>query len=453
MGELVLAGRRKSPMQLLQLFFDLANKPLFVILGLRALEELIRWWVSRRQFNIMRLQVLRQSDEVDSEVIQGCLLSLEQLVGMGRVEKRTLFTKSLLEVLGGNRYLVKELRRASESCRHRSRNCLVMRYLPEDSKYHILQACLNECSSIFGPNFVHFNALDGENSNLFKSTWYCLTVTTPTRPETKRPDRRRSTQTSTGDKTCTFTDMTRMPRGTLRVTLVNESELRRVSDGKLRPPSWGFFNDRHAERFRMITDFARNFQKQLVRTSTDSRSISSRSPFTSDKVHSKSESKPDGGLMKRVSSVPNMSQMSRNRSASSKDNLSSLGKESALGARAESTEFAVRGKASREEKWEQTDGHEDMDGISENNCFLRLHVPHFLGQKEAARQPSLGDMQSKSLQGDAHSQAQLNRQPSSGNLSSGNLRAKSSSGDLQAQASLTLAPKTSRHSRQHSLSG
>merc|ERR1719298_235681 len=147
--------------------------------------------------------------------------------------------------------------------------------------------------------------------------------------------------------------MTRMPRGTLRVTLVNESELRRVSDGKLRPPSWGFFNDRHAERFRMITDFARNFQKQLVRTSTDSRSISSRSPFTSDKVHSKSESKPDGGLMKRVSSVPNMGlAMSRNKSAGSKDNLSSLGKESALGARAESTEFAVRGKSSREDKWE-----------------------------------------------------------------------------------------------------
>jgi len=200
----------------------------------------------------------------------------------------------------------------------------------------------------------------------------------------------------------------------------------------------------------MITDFARNFQKQLVRTSTDSRSISSRSPFTSDKVHSKSESKPDGGLMKRVSSVPNMGlAMSRNKSAGSKDNLSSLGKESALGARAESTEFAVRGKSSREDKWEQTDGHEaDMDGISENNCFLRLHVPHFLGQKEVVRQPSLGDMQSKSLRSEKSQENLLNRQPSSGNLKS-----KSSSGDLQAQASLTLAPKTSRHSRQHSLPG
>jgi hypothetical protein len=261
-----------------------------------------------------------------------------------------------------------------------------MQWLPEDAKYHILQACLNEISSLFGPNFVYFNAVDGETSNCFKSTWYCLTVMTPTRPASKEP--RRSKEGAEGKRTCTFTDMTRMPRATLRIALVNETELRRIADGKLRPPSYGFFNDRHAERFRMLTDFGRNFQKQLVRTSADARSIGERNPFTSEKVHSKTGSseaaKPDdmGCHMKRVHSVPNMSMaaaMSRSSSRGSKEAL--------LAQSSGSPDLKPERRGSQDGRWEQAAEEERGTILSENNCFLRIHVPHYIGHDKASTRP------------------------------------------------------------------
>jgi len=262
---------------------------------------------------------------------------------------------------------------------------------------------------------VHFNALDGETTNqsLFKSTWYCLTIMMPTRDNRSLQKDRRTlksgaksdVQESGGLKTLCFTDMTRQPRATLRVVLVNESELRRVADGKLRPPTHGFFNERHAERFRMMTDLARNFQKQLIRTPSDARAISERSPFTSEKVHSKDshtlDSKPDGGHMKRVHSVPNMSVAALSGSlgrSSSKlggspdksssrrmpSGLSGLGKDHG---QAVSTEDAM----DIHERWEQTEAESGL--VSENNCFLRLHVPHYIGHKEASGQRQGGSLQ------------------------------------------------------------
>jgi len=371
------------------------DRPLLLILGLRALEEFFRWLMSRRTFNISRLQVLRQSDEVDLVQIQGCLLSTEQLVSLGRVEKRTLFTKSLMELLSGNRYLVHELHRATTACRIKNRNCLVMRWLPEDAKYQILQACLNEVSSLFGANFVHFNALDGENSKAFKNTWYCLTVLTPTRPERRvqagsLSPRRQSLSFRDAKDTCTFTDMSRTPRATLRIALVNESELRRIADGKLRPPSWGFFNDRHAERYRMLTDFAQNFQKQLVRTPADSRSIDVRNPFTSEKVHTRSsqpESKPDGGLMKRVQSVPSMGMaLGAPNRARSQD----LPRQHGMGGSLSRGGDSDVEREMTKDRWEEDEARDaESDAVSEMHCFLRLHVPHYIEKERASRAPLL----------------------------------------------------------------
>jgi len=322
---------------------------------------------------------------------------------MGRVEKRTLFMKPILQVLGGNLYLKDQLRRATIMCRQQSSNCLAMRWLPADAKYHILQACLNEVSSLFGPNFVHFNACDGETSNLFKSTWYCMTVMMPTRDIRSLQKSRKNSVVQRGqakargdevsekDATCTFTDMTRQPRATLRIVIVNETELRRVVDGKLRPPAYGFFNERHAERFRMITDFGRNFQKQLVRTPANARSMSERSPFTSEKVHApkEAESKPDGGHMKRVHSVPNM-----NVAGITHGRPGLLGRR-AIGKDATTTEDAFAQSLNHEERWEQTE--DENDAVSENNCFLRLHVPHYTGHREVhPYSHSLGNSHSRS---------------------------------------------------------
>jgi len=313
------------------------------------------------------MKVLRNTDEVDSVLIQGCLLSCEQLLSLGRVEKRTLFTRPLLELLGGNQYLKHELLRAAEQCRRCSSRCLVMRWMPPDERYHALQACLNATSSIFGRDYVHFNALQGETSNLFKSTWYCITVMTPTRPENcaRSASKSRWRLERHRSETCTFTDMSRKPRATLRIAVVNETELRRLADGKLNAPSWGFFNSRHAERYRMMMDFASSFQTQLLRTPADPRSMGQRSPFTSERAHRTSSSKPDGGYIKRVQSQPNLAA-------------------SALTGSKKQQVDGEKGKQIRDDLAGNADNMECIEG--EENCFLRLHVPHYVGQQSAPAQ-------------------------------------------------------------------
>lgn len=336
-----------------------AQRPVLLLLLLRLAEEFWRRWAIARRFRLGRLRVLNLADEIDGELIQGVLLSTEHLLTLGRVEKRTLFTRPLLEVLGGNEYLVRELMRSSQQCREKSRNCMVMRWMESDERYHVLQSSLNTASALFGSNFVHFNALDGENTNIFKSTWYCVTVMTPTRPEgrkSSKPSCHSSTQTAT------FTDMSRTPRASLRIVLVNESEIRRVADGKLSAPTWGFFNTRHAERFRMLNDFAKNFKMQLVRTPADARTMPSRSPFTSEKAHALVRAKPDGGPMQRVQSQPNLASSSRLQGHKS-------------GSLTMMNQDQVSSSDSLLQKAEEAEGH----GAAEDNCFLRLHVPHFVG--------------------------------------------------------------------------
>lgn len=361
----------------------LVVRPVWVLLVLHTVGELRRRWAARRRFLLGFERVRNITDEVDAEIIQGCLLSTENLLNLGRVEKRTLFQRPLLELLGGNAYLVREILAAAQVCRASSHNCVVMRWLPPDERYHVLQSCLNVVSSLFGANYVHFNALDGESSGLFKSTWYCITVTTPTRPETgSRPH---VASQVTPDNTCTFTDMSRTPRATLRVTVVNESELRRIADDKLKPPSWGFFNTRHAERYRMLEDIARNFRLQLVRTPADSRGTNTRSPFTSEKAHSRVSKldKPDGGFMKRVQSQPHLAQ--------SKDQTSQMGSlgtgrlSAAVGGGRNDSQTDIRHNTKkRHSKSSANETSASGRVADEDNCFLRLHVPHYLGPTGAS---------------------------------------------------------------------
>lgn len=381
-----------------------ARRPILFLLILRVAEELGRRWRALRVYQIGRSHVLGAPQEIDGEIIQGCILSTEHLLSFGRVEKRTLFSKPLLEVLGGNIYLVRAVLKAAADCRRKSQNCMVMRWLPPGERYHSLQACLNVASSLFGPNFVHFNALDGENNNLFKSTWYCLTVTTPTRCESDSEYQ----IAAAADNSCNFTDMSRVPRATLRVTLVNESEIRRIADGKLVPPKWGFFNSRHAERYRLLADIAANFQFQLLRTPADGRSAAPHNPFTSERVHA-NRTRPDGGLMKRVHSQPSLALSEGTltkqghfaaRNAPAAVHPQSSGQWSRYGGGGSGGEGVppvdVTGGASLQGTLRRVINVHPEDTGSERhplrrvaspedaeadecNCFLRLHIPHYIG--------------------------------------------------------------------------
>ncbi|CAE7250825.1 Catsper1 [Symbiodinium sp. CCMP2456] len=307
------------------------------------------------------------------DLVQGCLLTAENLLNLGRVEKRTLFQVSASKLLNRNEHLVSVLKDAAKRCHEQSHNCLVARWLPPDERYHILQASINAMSSLLGPNYVHQNALG--DTDLFKSTWYCVTIMTPTRAENHLPDEQKVSATTQSLETCTFTDMTRTPRPTLRICLVHESELRGISDGKLQPPSWGFFNSRHAERYRMLCDFSRNFQQQLVRTPADSKSLNSRSPFTSERAHKAATPafKPDGGMMKRIVSQPNLQLLQKGVPQMS-IGMGRIGRD---GGEAEHVKVAAA----------TADEADRSKGACDDNCFLRLHVPHYVGPTSGFHKP------------------------------------------------------------------
>ncbi|CAE7701319.1 Catsper1 [Symbiodinium sp. CCMP2592] len=343
-----------------------AKNPALVLLILRVIEVLVSLWGRWRRSVQSRRQVLCPANELELDLVQGCLLTAENLLNLGRVEKRTLFQVSASKLLNRNEHLVGVLKDAARRCHEQSHNCLVARWLPPDERYHILQASINAMSSLLGPNYVHQNALG--DTDLFKSTWYCVTIMTPTRPENHLPDEQKVSETTQSLETCTFTDMTRTPRPTLRICLVHESELRGISDGKLQPPSWGFFNSRHAERYRMLCDFSRNFQQQLVRTPADSKSLNSRSPFTSERAHKAATPvfKPDGGMMKRIVSQPNLQLLQK---GPPQRMSMGMGRSGHDGGEAEHVKVAAA----------TADEADRSKGACDDNCFLRLHVPHYVG--------------------------------------------------------------------------
>ncbi|CAE8585159.1 unnamed protein product, partial [Polarella glacialis] len=91
--------------------------PLLLLLLIKVAEILASWWARRRSFIVGQRQVLQPGDDMDLGLIQGCLLSTENLLNQGRVEKRTLFTMPLEEAMGRNDYLVHMLKSSARQCR------------------------------------------------------------------------------------------------------------------------------------------------------------------------------------------------------------------------------------------------------------------------------------------------------------------------------------------------
>lgn len=171
----------------------------------------------------------------------------------------------------------------------------------------------------------------------------------------------------------------------LRIILVNESELRRIADGKLRAPTWGFFNLRHAERYQELDDFARNFRKQLTKPAA-----STPKAAPGQKGEAPAPSKPDGGLIKRVRSQPSF--LSHGRTPSKGGSPSPPGQTLSRGGDALPSICSLPGRgdlaglnagppadAAAEEETPQ-------DGGCEDACFLRLHIPHYVGHRPATPQ-------------------------------------------------------------------
>jgi len=410
-----LLRRLTSPLELV------VRHPVFLLLALRFGEVLRCWWARRQKWLLDRSRVLRTplgvSEEafsgLDSEIVQGCFLSAENLLNLGRIEKRTLFVHRLIDVLGGNRHLAQELLTAARVCRAKGQNCLVTRFMQPDERYHVLQASVNATSSLFGANYVHFNAMKGEDSGLFKSTWYCVTVMCSTwSPESVSPAVEGASE-GVSAPSCSN------PRATLRVVCTNESEVRRIADGKLCAPSWGLFNSRHASRYRMLLDFARSFQIQLHRAAPGDPSELQGSMSSHHGAKSLGGlSRRDGGQIKRIQSESSLAGLAGlgggsapycgQASASSghmggmrrgdggqikriqSGNLAALVAHGsaprglplpaeALGTGAADFGTSPGGMKSHAVTAVDALSLKQQDGAMEENCFLRLQVPHYMG--------------------------------------------------------------------------
>jgi len=198
---------------------------------------------------------------VDFSTVQACVFSTELLERLGRVEKRTLFVKPITEVFR-NEYIRTRLMEAAEKAAASSDPVLLTKLSDED-KWHVLNTCTNEISSVFAPYHIFFNEARRHKSH-YKSAWYCFTLTCSQTEATGRWFITPFNPVGMGD--C----------GSLRIRicLMNEQELRDIASGALEPPE-AMFNGRHESRWQICSRFAELFNRQLTKVTGDSVALGS----------------------------------------------------------------------------------------------------------------------------------------------------------------------------------
>jgi hypothetical protein len=198
-------------------------------------------------------------------------MSTERFEELGRIEKRTLFIKSIGEVFK-NEYIRERVIEAAQTVSE-SGEAFFMKLMEDEEKWDVLTECQHHISSLFAPYHIFFNEANRTQS-YYHSAWYCFTLTcfqtegngrffvTPMKPVSRSSD----------------TGMMR-----IRIVLVSEKELRDIASGAIEPPASGFFSSRHAGRWQVLAQFANLFARQLERRDdavTSPRTARSTSPWT-----------------------------------------------------------------------------------------------------------------------------------------------------------------------------
>eukprot|EP00397_Hematodinium_sp_SG-2012_P032745 GEMP01034892.1.p1 GENE.GEMP01034892.1~~GEMP01034892.1.p1 ORF type:complete len:329 (+),score=60.13 GEMP01034892.1:93-1079(+) len=232
---------------------------LWVLRFLKHMKSNAAWWFLLTYLLRVAYQKLREyrkslkereswsmHDEMGQ--IQACVLSTEHL-GIGRIEKRTLFTKKISDVFR-NGEMCKRVLEAAEKCSED--NPILTMFLSQHDKWHILNTCTNVVSEIFAAYHVFFNEAR-RTPSYYRSAWYCFTLTC-------------QRTCGTGRFFITPFKPVKEDVGTLRIRIVlmNEIELRQVACGEIEPAA-SFFNGRHQGRYKVIERFADLFIRQLER--------------------------------------------------------------------------------------------------------------------------------------------------------------------------------------------
>jgi hypothetical protein len=199
-----------------------------------------------------RLDTSKWTEHVDDDQVQICLYSTENLRTLGRIEKRTIYISEALSFFGNNSLILDKVRDAAyQSCEDTP---FVPRFLSQDDRWHIMNICLNRISALFGPFHVFFNEARRSKSR-YRSAWYLYTLTSQKNAQRGRffvtPYKPVLSSADEGVKR-------------LRVDLVNEQEMREIASGVIAPPDWGFFNNRHKQRWELLTKMSELFENQLV---------------------------------------------------------------------------------------------------------------------------------------------------------------------------------------------
>lgn len=156
------------------------------------------------------------------------------------------------EFFNHNEVLVEMIKRAA--LKTTDDQPFVTTFLSHEDRWHVMNLCMNRISSIFGPFHVFFNEARRCKSH-FRSAWYLFTISsaqnkhrgrffvTPYKPVLSRVD---------------------VGVRRLRIELVNEQEMREICAGTIKEPEWGFFNNRHRQRWNILQKMSELFENQLV---------------------------------------------------------------------------------------------------------------------------------------------------------------------------------------------
>jgi len=365
---------------------DVLRHPLTVILLWHLIDRVLKWIAQKRRIARDRalafgLPLPSAYQDSDFGALQACLFSAEGLLSLGRIEKRVLSISSLRDVMDGNEFLTDLVQRATARAAA-SHEPLILRYLSNEEKYVVLRTCMNHLSCMFGSLHVDFNAAQLLGfQNAFRSSWYCFTLLR----EVSKPGVSDRSSRGRGGQV----PLEHRSRTTLRLMVVNETELRKIADGKLRPPTFGFFNKRHEARYRLVEKLARVFNLQLIASTPSSgpSGVAPHNPFTSEQVHKQQQAaqqSTDAGPMKRIRSAHTLG-------------TSSL-------------------KEAKEAK-QQAASHTPLDPSIDSSylgTFLRLHIPHHVGMATSSRDAEL----QKRLQSAQGTPGSGGPQPSMGRLAS-----------------------------------
>jgi len=291
-------------------------------------------WQKYQEYLKQKSEFASWSSHVDMAYLQCCVMSTEH-ISLGRVEKRTLFTKKLSDVFP-NIEMRKKVLEAAEKCSEDQP--ILSIFLGQDDKWPILNTCTNAISELFAPYHVFFNEAR-RHPSYYQSSWYCFTLTC---------------QRTSGGGRFFITPYKSVPDAAdigilrIRVMMMNEQELRQVACGEIEAPQT-FFNGRHLGRFTVVQRFADLFMKQLE-TVTGQRQVANWGLNFCGRL-----SKKNKGFSHEKSSNDSSS-MNR-------------GSSSVLG-------------TDEEEQEEETERKEEVvQWEPEDNCFLRIHVPFPCGTK------------------------------------------------------------------------